>query len=135
MFEHYREPVLPRAMFLLRLAFHAGVAVGIVIGALAVGIIGYHTLEGLSWIDAIVNAAMILGGMGPIDKLHTTAGKLFAAGYALFSGLVFLVVIGVLFAPIIHRFLHKFHLELDSEESEAKVGASIAKESLNDTNR
>ena len=135
MFEHYREPLLPRAMFLLRLALHATIAAGIVIGALAVGIICYHRLEGLSWIDATLNAAMILSGMGPINKLHATAGKLFAAGYALFSGMIFLVVVGILSAPIIHQFLHKFHLDRSSQESEAKVGASITKENLNDTNR
>ena len=73
--------------------------------------------EGLSWIDALVNAAMILGGMGPVNELHTTAGKLFAAFYALYSGIVFLVVAGILFGPTIHRFLHRFHVEGGSDDS------------------
>ncbi len=79
------------------------------------GIIGYHSLEGLSWVDSTLNAAMILGGMGPVNELHTTGGKLFAAGYALSSGVVFLAAAGVLFAPVLHRLMHKFHLEIGSE--------------------
>lgn len=93
-------------------------AVALIGGALGVGIIGYHGFEGMAWIDATVNAAMILGGMGPVAELHTTGGKLFASAYALFSGIVFLVGVGVLFAPAIHRFIHKFHL--DSESSAPK---------------
>lgn len=72
---------------------------------------GYHYYESMSWVDAYVNAAMILSGMGPVNPLQTDAGKIFAGSYALFSGIVFLVVIAVIFAPVIHRFLHKFHLE------------------------
>jgi len=117
MFEHHRQPLLPRAAFFLRLARHAGIALGIVLVSLAIGIVGYHVFEDLSWIDATVNAAMILGGMGPVNELNTNAGKLFAAAYALFSGLVFLVAIAVIFAPIVHRFLHRFHMGLDSESS------------------
>jgi hypothetical protein len=91
---------------------HAGIALGIVFGTLFIGVAGYHFLAQLSWIDALVNASMLLGGMGPVNELHTTAAKLFASFYALFSGIVFLVSIGVLFAPIIHRFLHRFHIGL-----------------------
>ncbi len=83
--------------------------------ALALGMVGYHSLEGLSWIDALVNSAMLLGGMGPVNPLHTDAGKLFASFYALYSGLIFLIVAGVLFVPIFHRFLHRFHLELEED--------------------
>jgi hypothetical protein len=82
---------------------------------LAIGIVGYHEFEGMAWVDATVNAAMILGGMGPVNELHTNAGKLFAAAYALFSGIVFLVAIAVLLAPVVHRFLHRFHIDLDSD--------------------
>jgi len=114
MFEHRAQPLLPRATFLLRVALHAGVALGIIAGALAIGIFGYHGLAGLGWIDATVNAAMILGGMGPVNELHTAAAKLFASAYALFSGLLFLVVAGVLFSPIVHRFAHRFHLEVSA---------------------
>ena len=80
-----------------------------------VGILGYRTLEHMSWIDSILNSAMILGGMGPVNQLNTDAGKLFASFYAIFSGVVFLVAIGVLLAPVLHRFLHRFHLETDDK--------------------
>jgi hypothetical protein len=79
--------------------------------SLAVGILGYHFLEGLSWIDSLLNASMILGGMGPIDGLKSTAAKIFASFYALFSGIVFLVIVGILVAPVVHRILHRMHLE------------------------
>ena len=78
---------------------------------LLLGMAGYHWLEGLSWIDAYLNAAMILGGMGPVAELHTRAGKLFAGTYALFAGLVFVVGIGVVMAPVLHRAVHRFHLD------------------------
>ena len=111
-YEHRHESLLPRAAFLLRVTLHAGIALGIVFGALFIGVLGYHFLAQLSWIDALVNASMLLGGMGPVNELNTTGAKLFASLYALFSGIVFLVSIGVLFAPIIHRFLHRFHIGL-----------------------
>lgn len=87
-----------------------------VLVALMIGIAGYHFLERLPWLDSFLNASMILGGMGPVDTLNTAAGKFFAACYALFSGLVILAVAGVAFAPVVHRFLHKFHLESESRE-------------------
>ncbi len=110
MYEHRRDPLLPRHKFVRRVARHGLFSFAIIFGSLGIGIIGYHSLEGLGWIDATVNAAMILGGMGPVNQLRTNAGKLFAAAYALFSGIVFLVAVAVLFAPVFHRFLHKFHL-------------------------
>ena len=117
MFEHRHDPLLPRAAFLRRLVLYVGIAFIIVFCSLAMGVIGYHAFVGLSWLGALVNAAMILGGMGPVNELHTQAGKFFASFYALFSGLMFLVVVGVLFAPVIHRFFHHFHLELNAESS------------------
>ena len=78
--------------------------------------LGYHLLEGFSWIDSLLNASMILGGMGPVDQLKTDSGKIFASFYALFSGIVFLVVAGVIFAPIIHRFMHKFHIDESADD-------------------
>jgi hypothetical protein len=111
MFERTKEPLLPRHKYLRRLARHGLFAASIIAFSLIIGISGYHFLEGLSWIDSVLNAAMILGGMGPVNELHTATGKLFAAAYALFSGAIFLVAVGVLFAPIFHRFLHRFHLE------------------------
>lgn len=101
-----------------RLARHAVVALAIMIGSLAIGILGYRITEGMNWTDALLNAAMILGGMGPVNELHTEVGKVFAALYALYSGLVVLVVAGVLFAPIFHRILHHFHVELDGGEDQ-----------------
>jgi hypothetical protein len=80
-------------------------------GSLAIGVLGYRLLEGLSWIDAFLNASMILGGMGEINELHTDAGKIFASIYALFSGGVFLAVASILIAPIAHRIMHRLHLE------------------------
>jgi hypothetical protein len=79
--------------------------------------LGYRLLEGFSWIDSTLNAAMILGGMGPVNELHTTAGKIFASCYALFSGIVFLVSVGVLLAPVIHRLLHQFHLQSGEDKN------------------
>jgi hypothetical protein len=111
MFEHRKQPLLPRRAFYARLARSAAVAGAIVAASLAVGMAGYHGLEGMSWLDAFMNASMILSGMGPADTLHTSAGKLFAGCYALFSGLALVTAIGVVFAPVFHRFLHKFHLE------------------------
>lgn len=115
MFEHRTAPLLPRRAFFARLAFSAALGFLLIALSLGIGIIGYHFFEHMSWIDAFANAAMILSGMGPLATLQTNSGKLFAGFYALFSGLIFVVIIGVAFAPVVHRFLHKFHLESDSE--------------------
>ena len=82
--------------------------------ALFIGISGYHWIAGFGWIDSILEASMILGGMGPINPLSTNGAKLFAAGYALFSGLVFIAVMGVVLAPVLHRVMHKFHLDKET---------------------
>lgn len=116
MYEHHRQPLLPRPAFLRRWARHGAAALAMVAGSLLIGMIGYHTFEGLEWIDAFVNAAMLLGGMGPVTELHTQAGKLFAGFYALYCGLVFLVIIGVVFAPVIHRFFHHFYADPDGRQ-------------------
>ena len=105
------KPLPPPEVFFRRLLASASLGVVLVTVSLAVGMAGYHGLEGLSWIDAFVNASMILSGMGPLMSPVTTAGKLFAGLYALYSGLAVLVIAGVIFAPVIHRFLHRFHLE------------------------
>ncbi|MEZ5319961.1 MAG: hypothetical protein R2752_21345 [Vicinamibacterales bacterium] len=107
----HHEPLLPRGVFLGRLARHVLGAFALIAATLGLGMAGYHELEGLSWIDAYLNASMILGGMGPVAELHTTAGKLFAGTYALFAGIVFLVTAGVAFAPVVHRAMRRFHLE------------------------
>ena len=116
MFEHKTEQLISRKAFVYRLGNFAAIAVGIVCGSLGIGIIGYRTLEGFSWIDSLLNASMILGGMGPVNQLQTAAGKIFASLYALYAGVAFLVTTGVVMAPILHRFLHHFHLEGDDKK-------------------
>ena len=111
MFEHRSKPLLPRPAFYRRLALSAAAGCLVVATALGLGMTGYRAFEGMSWADAFVNAAMILSGMGPVSNLQTNAGKIFAGCYALFSGLAFLTSLGIFFAPVFHRFLHKFHLE------------------------
>jgi hypothetical protein len=111
MFEHRSKPLLPRRQFYARLARSAGLGLLVVALALGIGMIGYHAFEPMSWVDAFVNAAMILSGMGPVSSLQTDGGKFFAGCYALFSGLAFLTSLGIIFAPAVHRFLHKFHSE------------------------
>src|SRR5512140_3917431 len=111
MYANRHQPLLPRAEFLARVRRHVSASLALLGASLGAGVLGYHALEGLSWVDSLLNASMILGGMGPVDTLHTTGGKLFASLYALFSGILVLAVAGVLFAPIIHRSLHRFHVE------------------------
>ena len=111
MFEDYKKPLASKKIFLRRVVFFIILAIVVTSASLSIGIIGYHNLENLSWIDSLLNASMILGGMGPVAILQTDAGKLFASFYALFSGTIFLVTVGILVAPVFHRFLHKFHLE------------------------
>ena len=115
MFEHRKQPLLPRPVFYARLARSSAFALVIILCSLGIGMAGYHYLETMSWLDAFVNAAMILSGMGPVNPLQTSGGKLFAGCYALFSGLAFITSLGIVFAPIFHRFIHKFHLESEQE--------------------
>jgi hypothetical protein len=100
-------------------------------GSLFLGVVGYHVFAGLTWIDSLLNASMILTGMGPVDRLTGTGAKLFASGYALFSGVAFLSSVGVLVAPVVHRFLHRFHLDAKHEsqgfEGRAPRGAPSRK--------
>lgn len=115
MYEHRREPLVPRNVFYCRLARHAYISLGIVAASLGIGVLGYHLSEGLGWLDSLLNASMILGGMGPVNELKHDAGKWFASFYALYSGVAFLAICGVLFAPVVHRFLHKFHADEKSK--------------------
>jgi hypothetical protein len=101
--------------------------------ALSIGAFGYHATEGLPWLDSFLNASMILSGMGPVDPVKTEAGKIFATCYAIFSGVAFLSIVALFLAPALHRFLHKFHLdvhELEKEEDldEDKADAAEAKQ-------
>lgn len=111
MFEHHHEKLMPRNLFLRRLAKYALILLGLILVSLLIGMLGYNTLDGYSWVDSFLNAAMLMGGMGPVGTLHSDAGKVFAGIYALYCGLIELIAIGVFAAPIIHRFLHHFHLE------------------------
>jgi hypothetical protein len=112
-YEHRKEALLPRRRFIFRLLWHAFFAGAFIAVSLWIGIVGYHHYEGMSFIDAFVNAAMILGGMGPVGELKTEGGKLFAGIYALYSGLIVIIATGILAAPILHRFMHHFHVETD----------------------
>jgi hypothetical protein len=118
MYEHRSRPLIPRIEFFVRILCHGMLAVGILLVALSIGILGYHWFEGMSWVDALLNASMILGGMGPVNPLYTVGGKLFASAYALFSGVVFIGVMGILLAPFAHRLMHRFHLEVGVEGNE-----------------
>lgn len=111
MYEHRHKRPISRRAFALRVAQSAGVAVPIVAFSLFGGMAGYRHFEGLPWTDAFLNAAMLLGGMGPVNPLRTGGGKLFAGCYALYAGLVFLIVTGLVLAPFFHRVLHYFHWE------------------------
>ena len=113
MYESRIDPPIPRGHFLRRLAVHFAGSSAIVLGSLLLGMWGYEHFEGLNWRDAFLNASMILGGMGPVDALNTPGGKLFAGAYALYAGLVFLVAIALVVAPLLHRLLHRFHWELE----------------------
>jgi len=110
-YEHRKQKLLTPRQFAQRVLRHVGLAAVAVAIALAIGVIGYHLLAGLGWIDALLNAAMILGGMGPINGLPNDASKIFAALYALFSGLVFIAILGVILAPFLHRLAHRMHAE------------------------
>ena len=120
MFEHRRQPLVSRRVFYGRLARSATIGGLIVLVSLAIGMAGYRFLEKMSWLDAFVNSAMILSGMGPVGSLQTGAGKFFAGCYALYSGLALITTMGVVFAPVFHRFLHKFHLESEKNSQGTK---------------
>ncbi len=113
-FEKPNEALLSTTGYIARLAMSFGVTLVIVAVSLAFGTGGYCYYGRLSWIDGLLNASMILTGMGPVDKMVSTSGKLFASVYALYSGIAFLSIIAVLMAPVLHRFMHKFHLEEDT---------------------
>jgi len=122
MYEHRSELLLTRAQFFRRMFKHALAVCGILAVSLGLGVLGYHGFEGLPWLDALLNASMILGGMGPVDPLKSTGGKLFASFYALFSGIIFLGAAGLLLAPIVHRLLHQLHLDAGEGKEDAPDG-------------
>ena len=110
-YERKHQKLAPLSVFAQRMLGATGIAVSIILVVLLIGIAGYHWLAGLNWIDSLLEASMILGGMGPINPITTTSAKLFASGYALFSGLVFIGLMGILLTPVIHRIMHKFHVQ------------------------
>lgn len=111
MYESKRNPPIPRGHFVRRLIGHFLAAAGLLAGSLFVGMAGYEYFEHLPWRDAFINSAMLLGGMGPVNAPQSDGGKLFAGLYALYAGLVFLIVLAIIFTPVIHRVLHTFHWE------------------------
>ena len=111
MYEHRLHPPLTRGQFALRMLRHLGTAAALIVCSLGIGILGYRYYENLGWRDAFLNASMLLGGMGPVNAPVTPGGKVFAACYALYAGLVFIVTAGIMFTPVVHRLLHRFHWE------------------------
>jgi hypothetical protein len=114
-FERHGQPVASRRTFAGRMLVAIGLWLLLTVGGLAIGIAGYAAFEGMSLVDAFVNAAMILSGMGPLGELKTTSGKIFAGTYAIFSGLIIVIATGVVLAPIFHRVLHRFHVETSKD--------------------
>lgn len=116
MFEHKKHPVLPFPQFLARMLRYFVYSFILISFSLLLGVLGYHFTAGLGWIDSLYNASMILTGMGPAAELTTNSAKVFASFYALFSGIAFLSTVAVFFAPVVHRFMHKIHIEGGSSE-------------------
>jgi hypothetical protein len=112
-YERRQDQLAPRSVFIKRVIASLLVALGLIVIALTAGIVGYHLLAGLGWIDSLLEASMILGGMGPVHELHDDASKVFASIYALFSGVVFIALMGIMLSPVAHRIMHKFHVDED----------------------
>lgn len=125
MYERHDEPLATQQVFVRRLVLNGLIGFLLLMFSLGMGILGYHFLEGLSWIDALLNASMILGGMGPVSPIQTNIGKVFASFYALYSGVVLLASVGVLATPILHRFLHYFHLADEEAEVDDERNAGL----------
>ena len=110
-FEHRSKPLLSRKEFFIRVSRYGVFSLILILFSLGIGVLGYHFLDELSWLDSLVNAAMILTGMGPVDPLKNDSAKWFASFYAIFSGVAFLSIVAVFLSPMVHRFLHKHHLD------------------------
>ena len=118
MYEPRHAPLATSTQFWRRVAHQFGVAMVLIGGSLVIGMLGYRWLEGMPWIDAYLNAAMLLGGMGPVaPELHTDAGKLFAGIFAMYSGMVVIAAASIVLAPLFHRFIHRFHLEEEKKRT------------------
>ncbi|MGA2331056.1 MAG: hypothetical protein ABSG75_04795 [Syntrophales bacterium] len=116
MFERKHEKLAPVSVFVRRMAKSVAMAGLLVAAALFIGISGYHWIAGFGWVDSLLEASMILAGMGPVNQLTTKGAKIFASAYALFSGLMFIAVMGIVLAPVTHRLLHKFHVDEEDEK-------------------
>jgi len=126
MFERRHERLAPLGVFIRRMLSSLGIALGMILVALAIGIAGYHWIAGFNWIDSQLEASMILAGMGPVNPLTTDCAKVFASVYALFSGLVFIGIMGVVLTPLAHRMMHKFHLDnMDRQKSVSKTNGKV----------
>jgi hypothetical protein len=115
MYESNSQPPVTRRSFALRLLGHVALALGLLVISLAAGMLGYFHFERLSLLDAFLNSAMLLGGMGPVNLPVTAGGKLFAGCYALYAGLVFIITAALVLTPLVHRVLHKFHWDSKDE--------------------
>jgi hypothetical protein len=113
MYERRTDALAPRAIFIKRIIASLAVALGVIVVALFAGIAGYHFIAGFNWIDSLLEASMILGGMGPVNELPNDNAKIFAAVYALFSGLIVIALMGIMLSPVVHRIMHKFHVDED----------------------
>jgi hypothetical protein len=111
MYENRTAPVIPWPAFVRRMLRHGGYVLEITTVSIAIGMVGFHLLAQETWLDAFVNTAMLLGGMGPVGEMQSTAGKLFGGFFALYAGLFFITSFAILAAPVIHRLLHKFHAD------------------------
>lgn len=114
-FEHHSKPLLPRKQFYNRVLRYTCFSFLLLGTSLGIGVVGYHYLNELNWLDSLLNASMILTGMGPIDSMKNDEAKLFASFYAIFSGVAFLSIVAVFLSPIVHRFLHRMHLDEPSD--------------------
>jgi len=110
-FERHHEQLAPRSVFVKRVIGALAIAFGLIAIALSVGIVGYHVIAGFNFVDSLLEASMILGGMGPVRELPNDTAKMFASIYALFSGVIFIALMGIILAPVAHRVLHKFHVD------------------------
>jgi len=110
-YEHRNDQLAPRSVFIKRVIAALAVALALILVALTIGISGYHFIAGFNWVDSLLEASMILGGMGPIKELPSDSAKVFASIYALFSGIIFIGVMGIILAPVVHRIMHKFHVD------------------------
>ena len=110
-YEHRADELAPRSIFIKRIVGSLGIALCVIAAALTIGVAGYHFIAGFNWIDSLLEASMILGGMGPVNEMHGDGPKVFASIYALFSGLIVIALMGIMLSPVVHRVMHKFHVD------------------------